>query len=247
VKLKTKSRQKTNAKTKSKTKPKEKDEESSEEEEPSDDEDLNKMLMKEAYEMEHLANEEIVDEEPDFFPYAIRDSAKIGPYEGSPRRPEDVPQPYEEQEYQGVAPSDLNKMSDAELDDMLSGLDGGGPSRSGGGGPVRRPTAPSTGSILSSMLPKLSMGLSASHSDSFGNDPFFSGFRRSMQFKKGEELEVNLKMRLPTSDEEQLFQEMIKRKIKKRKYINRMKKELANVRTIQLISYCLLLCIEDEL
>jgi len=225
VKLKTKNtKKKTSSKRPS-------SDDSSEEDEPMDDEELNTMLMKEQYDMEHLANEEIVDEEPDFFPYAVRDSAKLGPYsEGPPQRPDDIPHPYEQEQegFEGIAPSELNRMSESQLDAVLASLNGPGPGGrpSGGGG---RPSA-AGGSLLSGMMPKISMGLSASKGDSFGDDPFFSGFKRSINWQDGTDKESNnAKVRLPTSEEEKLFQSMIKRRIQRMNYINRKRKELANV------------------
>jgi hypothetical protein len=192
-------------------------EDSSEEEDNVNDDEVSEQKRREEEQLDELVNEELLKRDPEFFSYALKDTMQGNPNKPHhnnlpPQRPRDPPPP---PGFGNLASGDFNKMSEDQLDAMLARL--------GDAPPERRPS----GSLLSRIMPKLSMGLSPSKNENFGEDPFFSGFKRNMESRSLELSNVNV--RPATPEEKKLFQELREKIQRRRDYIAQTRKELEEV------------------
>jgi len=230
-------------------------------------------MLQERYEIEQLANEEMVNENPDFLGYALKDHSKHPfpnsryrprPHAGGPparfRMPPGIGKTNANND-QYVRPTIvggdyLDSMSNSQLQSMLDRLKkDNSPSKFNPLSYLQPSNSEEKSQgLLSKFLPKVSFGFTSKQKNGqnpvFGDDPFFSDFKRSMnQGKKNsveEDAQFNaiVKQRLITR---------ISRKIKENDFVQRKKKELAQVHnTTAFVSfdnahiYCHLLTIADN-
>ncbi|ODM93400.1 hypothetical protein Ocin01_13277 [Orchesella cincta] len=182
----------------------------SSEEIPLDDEEVERLMMKEAYEMEQAANEELLDEgDPGVLPFVLKSASKSPPYLGPDGRPhypsQDPLAPH--MKGPGAPPSrpsgrpgqvspplfdaikyrteDLEKMSPDQLDALLSQVSSY-PGETMRMEPMmmEEEEEEEKGGLLTRLMPQVNMAFSrkkpVTGNNAFDEDPFFDGFKRSL-------------------------------------------------------------------